>query len=111
MIFEALLKSIMLNFWSIIASCLDKISNPRLCNLKEKTLRYHFRMVHIPGVKNRAPDAISRHPTGDQTPPKMQLLDDDDFHISHPELSPSSFSSLLVYNVKINSHQMIWKVL
>ena len=26
---------------------LDQISNPRLRNLKEKTLRYHFRMVHI----------------------------------------------------------------
>ena len=43
---------------------LDQISNPRLRNPKEKTLRYHFRMVHIPGAKNRASDAISRHPTG-----------------------------------------------
>ena len=33
---------------------LDQISNPRLRNLKENTLRYHFKMVHIPGVKNRA---------------------------------------------------------
>ena len=67
---------------------LDEISNPRLRNLKEKTLRYRFRIVHIPGVKNRAPDAISRHPTGDRAPPKMQLLDDDVFYISHPALSP-----------------------
>ena len=44
---------------------LDQISNPRLRNLKEKTLIYHFRMVHISGTKNRASDAISRHPTGD----------------------------------------------
>jgi len=48
-------------------------------------------MVHIPGIKNRASDTISRCPTGDPLPPKMQLLDDDVFNISHflqsPELS------------------------
>ena len=33
-------------------------------------------MVHIPGVKNRASDATSRHPTGEPTPPKLQLSDD-----------------------------------
>ena len=27
-----------------------EISNPRLRNLKKKTLHYKFRMVHIPGV-------------------------------------------------------------
>ena len=66
---------------------LDHISNPRLRNLKEKTLRYHFRMVHIPGAKNKASDAISRHPTGDPIPPKMQLADDI-FHIFHFTSSP-----------------------
>ena len=33
-------------------------------------------MVHIPGVKNRAPDTLSRHPTGDTQPPKLVLHDD-----------------------------------
>lgn len=33
---------------------LEEISNARLRNLKEKTLRYRFRMVHIPGVKHKA---------------------------------------------------------
>ena len=55
---------------------LDHSCNTRLRNLKEKTLRYHFKMVHIPGVKNRAPDTLSRHPTGDHHPPKMVLHDD-----------------------------------
>ena len=72
---------------------LDQISNPRLRNLKEKTLRYHFKMVHIPGVKNRAPDATSRHPTGDLTPPKMQLSDDVS-HISYLTPSPKFTSTL-----------------
>ena len=53
---------------------LDEISNTRLRNLKEKTLGYRFRVIHIPGVKHRAADAISRHPTGE--PVKMDLPDD-----------------------------------
>ena len=53
---------------------LDETSNTRLRNLKEKTLGYRFRVIHIPGVKHRAADAISRHPTGE--PVKMDLPDD-----------------------------------
>ena len=55
---------------------LEDISNARLRNLKEKTLRYKFRMVHVPGVKNQAPDAMSRYPTGDHNPDRMYLVDD-----------------------------------
>ena len=62
---------------------LDQISNPTLCILKEKTLRYHFRIVHIPGAEKSASDAILRHPTGDLMPTKMQLSDDI-FHIALP---------------------------
>ena len=46
---------------------LQEISNARLRNLKEKTLRYKFRMVHIPGVRHKAADALSRHPQGTTT--------------------------------------------
>ena len=31
---------------------IQDIPNPRLRNLKEKTLRYRFKMVHVPGVKH-----------------------------------------------------------
>jgi len=55
---------------------LDQIPNPRLRNLKEKTLRYRFSMIHIPGIKHRAADSISRHPTGEINPTKMHLADD-----------------------------------
>ena len=55
---------------------LHHICNTRLRNLKEKTLPYRFKMIHIPGVKNKTPDALSRHPTGNQNPPKMILNDD-----------------------------------
>ena len=41
---------------------LDEIANGRLRNLKERTLRYKFRITHIPGIKNKAADCISHHP-------------------------------------------------
>ena len=53
---------------------LEDISNSRLRNLKEKTLRYKFRIIHVPGVKNRAADSVSRHPTG--KPSHLTLGDD-----------------------------------
>ena len=56
--------------------CLEDIPNPRLRNLKEKTLRYRFRMVYIPGVRNNTSDALSRHPSGTRTPTRLHLTDD-----------------------------------
>ena len=55
---------------------LEEIINARLRNLKEKTLHYHFRMVHIPGVRHKAADAVSRHPTGTTKPDLLVLPDD-----------------------------------
>ena len=40
---------------------LDEISNTRLRNLKEKTLGYRFRVIHIPGVKHRADTRRTTH--------------------------------------------------
>ncbi len=65
---------------------LDDINNPRLRNLKEKTLRYRFQIVHIPGVKHRAADCVSRHPIGD--PDKLKLPDDVATISQHHPLSP-----------------------
>ena len=67
---------------------LEDIPNPRLRNLKEKTLQYKFRMIHIPGIKHRAADTISRHPTGD--PVKLTLKDDVASLHSPPCLFPDS---------------------
>ena len=45
----------------MLGSSLDEISNTRLRNIKEKTLRYKFSIVHIPCAKHKAADTMSRH--------------------------------------------------
>ena len=44
---------------------LGDIKNERLLSLKEKTLPYRFSIFHIPGQKQKAPEANSRKPTDD----------------------------------------------
>ena len=55
---------------------LEDIANPRLRTLKEKTLPFKFKIIHIPGKLHKAPDAISRHPTVSRHPQKLFLPDD-----------------------------------
>ena len=43
---------------------LESISNPRLVSLKEKTLMYKYKIMHIPGKQHAAPDHMSRYPGG-----------------------------------------------
>ena len=49
--------------------CLEDIPNPRLRNLKERSLRYRFRMVYVPGTRNLASDALSGIEDPTSTPP------------------------------------------
>ena len=41
-----------------------------------KTVRYRFSMIHVPGVKHKASDAVSRYPSGPNQPDKLELPDD-----------------------------------
>ena len=41
---------------------LEEIRNPRVRSQKDKTLMWKFAMKHVPGIKNRGPDAHSRYP-------------------------------------------------
>ena len=66
------------------------IPNNRLRNLKEKTLRYRFRLVHIAGAKHKATDALSRRPVGSLNPKPMELPDD----VSPVNESTTDFSPL-----------------
>ena len=67
---------------------LEDISNTCLRNLKEKTLRYRFRMVYIPGVRNHTSDALSHHPSGTCQPARLELQDD--HHSSATTCLPAS---------------------
>ena len=69
--------------------------NPRLRNLKGNTLRYYFRIIHVPGMKNRAVDAMSCRPVGTPCPPPMDLTDDNAAMVTH--LSPSTHAVLAVH--------------
>ena len=61
---------------------LTEIHNRRLLNLKEKTLLHRFTIIHVPGSKNKGPDAASRYPAKFQEgikpneDPTEQLADD-----------------------------------
>ena len=59
---------------------LEDIPNPRLRNLKEKTLRYRFNIIHIPGARNRTADAVSRHPAAYES--ENMVLPDDLFTLT-----------------------------
>ena len=81
---------------------IDQISNTRLRNLKEKTLRYRFRMIHVPGIRNKTPDALSRYPTGTTTPDRMPLQDDSHASISHQGQHWPSIPSNLLAGVSVD---------
>ena len=53
---------------------LEDIPNARLLNLKEKTLRYRFKIVHVEGVRNKVADCLSRNPS--EPAEHMELTDD-----------------------------------
>ena len=46
----------------LTTSNLGNIQNPRLLHLAERLLRWTFKIEHIPGASNFAPDALSRSP-------------------------------------------------
>ena len=74
------------------------ISNTRLRNLKEKTLRYRFKMVHVPGAKHKAADSLSRHPTGSTNPDILHLQDD----IAQASDFQTSFDASFLVNIRRN---------
>ena len=55
---------------------MEDIKNPRLYNLKEKTLPFLFRITYVPGKRHFTADSLSRYASGDPNPNKMDLPDD-----------------------------------
>lgn len=75
----------------LVDRSLEDIANARLRNLKEKTLRHRFRMVYIPGIRHKAADAVSRHPTGPKTPEMLILPDNSDTSDSPTPPAPDPY--------------------
>ena len=55
---------------------LHDIKKPRLFNLKEKTLPFKYKIIHVPGKRYFTADGVSRYPSGNPNPDKMFLQDD-----------------------------------
>lgn len=69
---------------------LEDIPNPRLRNLKEKSLRFNFNMKHVRGVRHCAADGLSRHPVGE---PIGLILPDD---VATATLAEDSFFAPII---------------
>ena len=79
---------------------LKDIPNARLRNLKEKTLRHRFRMVYIPGIRHKAADAVSRHPTGPKTPEMLILPDNSDTSDSPTPPTPDPYQCSFLDHIR-----------
>ena len=55
---------------------LDDIPDPLLRNLKGTSLRYRLCITHVPGMKNKEADVMSRGPVGSALTLSMNLPDD-----------------------------------
>ena len=60
---------------------LADIGNRRLLNLKEKTLDYRFRIIHVPGKLHLGADAASRYPTGQAERLKLPGKPEDEVNV------------------------------
>ena len=87
---------------------LGDIENPRLLRLKEKTLPYDFKIIHVPGNQNSAPDAMSRHPTVDaqQSEPMEESLSRS-FAVMQGESMPGSISWDTIDNASAHDDECI----
>ena len=75
---------------------LEDINNPRLLNLKEKTLMFRYHIIYIPGPKHIAADSMSRHPVGESE--NLYLPDDTALINSTTKIPPSVFTKLRIYD-------------
>lgn len=90
---------------------LEEITNAKLCNLKEKTSAYRFRIVHIPGVQHKAADAISCHLTAFMESALLILPDDiattTDLVTPLPlDLSGYQFLAIICYQLSSANEQL-----
>lgn len=77
---------------------LEDLPNTRLRRIKEKTLRYRFKLVHIPGVKHRAADGLSRYPAHHNDNVTTLTADPTDADTNMPHLSSSFLNTIRCFD-------------
>jgi transposase InsO family protein len=73
---------------------LNSITNPRIFNLKEKTLPYTFTIQYNPGKWHRGPDAFSRNPVAAVIAEKPKDSDDSEAHSIEEMMAAQSQASI-----------------
>ena len=76
---------------------LSEIKNPRLLNLKERTLMYRFNIQYNPGKWHRGPDALSRNPVTGSAIHALFIASDNDAHCIEDPME-AHISSIMQYN-------------
>ena len=78
---------------------LSEIENQRLLNLKEKTLAYSFKIIHVSGKKNLGADAASRYPPS--TDRSRQVNESDEVTLAEDDsiLASTAYSLYSISNV------------
>ena len=77
---------------------LDEIENMRLFRLKEKIMRWRFRVKHNPGKKHYVADATSRNPVGAPDNDDEELVAEIAFFINE---EPDDTDELFVTEISI----------
>lgn len=80
---------------------LADIPNRRLLNLKEKTLQYRFRIVHVPGKKQQGADAASRYPTGPAERLELPGEPEDDDRDIYGGMSSTELRAIILNHLRI----------
>jgi hypothetical protein len=80
---------------------LTEIHNRRLLNLKEKTLMFRYKVVHVPGKRNSGADAASRNPVDNNSNTMTGVLLDDDISIDELAEVTANIAALNVVNPTI----------
>ena len=81
----------------------DEITNERIFRLKEKTLMWRFKTVHIPGKKTAAADVLSRYPSAFTDKDPLQINDLEETVVASIKAAVNKVQSVTWENVRTST--------